>query len=1269
MVLRNSGGDTTVCAGEATCASIAVASEEEAERYMQLADDALDAKLIAQNGTSDGNATDRRRRRLAPPSNCDQCNNPSITQTVLDNPAYEFDYEQWQREAKAEAEATARTGEASQRESLTNAVNARSESEAASNLVRASSTYEDASAAASKKREKNWHLSPDWAASKAREKNWKKTPPSFRKDVGFKQALSPITRGPRLALRDADWDARKDNQKKVARRRTLAAAASAQYGILGKGSIDNIKSGDPLQVARGINEIVGAVGTMLSEFKGKLGKAGEMLMAITVAVTLVLDLISIFAPPPTPEPGLPLLGKMTQHAFRGILREELKASFQKRDERKLVDEVFSYKGFAQGHVSAFNSFREQTEWFMSDVQFGTPDPRRSDGKSPAAYFSELLALARSDMCGSASGFTFYLRELETAIRKSAETMLTKETFKPINPDPATDCVPAGSCCTDYSGDWYRYHATDGNYQRREDAAYAGEVGCDGNIRVRPIDADGEGNRKQQVLDAYTDLGTVYEDFKTMHELIEVYNGAVLTLMAVYNAANRVFESRPDFAWDATDELGMYSFESLCEIERWLPTVGYFTTLAKRTGSCSHLQAFDGNLVPAGGDGELLLCNKNLGSKTCGENNDNRERCESYHHKSGGERYNCEWYTDPSGSTYCRQQSNPCTLSPCVSWSSALTPWLNGSVASPPAGSIWAGLNVPTKCESGVSGWQKSISPAEPCNEKHGDKTCNENDGKGRDECEKWFHGPYGGYYNCEWYPSTRLCRQKSEPCIRSPAGVAVVPTCDTGFAHKQGFYAWKALDVNDWKNAVSPRCCGANIFCASSDCKGALEDLASGIRPPPPPSPPAASPQPPSPPYAPLPPFTPPELSFDRVTIPANTPSDLAIQGSSAHLLVGDTLVFLEAGTYSCAGAAARVGSNGHTVQRAAVCGGVSGNWVRGITLPDVREYKVCGTQNIQAFGLFDSDFQHIEGLRLRAFRNTAEPPIGLTPPPPCAPAPPSMPPPPPPPPPTPPPASPSTPCREGWTKVGWLCYSQRTSGQQTGCSATDCDEVAQGCLNQNQSRLPSKEELEAYELAVAYRPRGTQYGVTAEVIVRVPGSGCEPGMELDGATAQRVQWLTHNAPPKGAGTHCHPWACCDDPSRYHVCVYDVRCREGWTKVGSLCYSQRTSGQTACSATDCDEVAQGCLNQGARLPSKEELEAYELAVAYRPRGTQYGVTAEVIVRVPGSGCEPGMELDGATAQRVQWLTHNAPPKGAGTHCHPWACCDDPNRYHVCVYDI
>ena len=108
--------------------------------------------------------------------------------------------------------------------------------------------------------------------------------------------------------------------------------------------------------------------------------------------------------------------------------------------------------------------------------------------------------------------------------------------------------------------------------------------------------------------------------------------------------------------------------------------------------------------------------------------------------------------------------------------------------------------------------------------------------------------------------------------------------------------------------------------------------------------------------------------------------------------------------------------------------------------------------------------------------------------------------------------------------------------------------------------------------------------------------------------------------------------------------VRDVRCREGWTKVGWLCYSQRTSGQTGCSATDCDEVAQGCLNQGARLPSKEELEAHELAVAYG--GSQYGVTAELKVGVPG--CEPGMELYGETAQRVHWLTV---PNG-GTGCHP-----------------
>ena len=42
-----------------------------------------------------------------------------------------------------------------------------------------------------------------------------------------------------------------------------------------------------------------------------------------------------------------------------------------------------------------------------------------------------------------------------------------------------------------------------------------------------------------------------------------------------------------------------------------------------------------------------------------------------------------------------------------------------------------------------------------------------------------------------------------------------------------------------------------------------------------------------------------------------------------------------------------------------------------------------------------------------------------------------------------------------------------------------------------------------------------------------------------------------------------------------------------------------------------------------------------------------------------------MELYGETAQRVHWLTV---PNG-GTGCHPWTCCDHPNRYHVCVYDV
>lgn len=128
-----------------------------------------------------------------------------------------------------------------------------------------------------------------------------------------------------------------------------------------------------------------------------------------------------------------------------------------------------------------------------------------------------------------------------------------------------------------------------------------------------------------------------------------------------------------------------------------------------------------------------------------------------------------------------------------------------------------------------------------------------------------------------------------------------------------------------------------------------------------------------------------------------------------------------------------------------------------------------------------------------------------------------------------------------------------------------------------------------------------------------------------------------------------------DDPhERYEACP------EGWMALGSLCYAVPVKGDTTCSGNDCyggvcttngcDLVKKKCTDQGARLPSKKELQAWLNNGGFGSNAdtvSTYGVTAR------GSG--------GCTGH---WLSQNSGEYG----CHDDACCDHPNRYHVCVQE-
>merc|ERR1711998_370927 len=155
--------------------------------------------------------------------------------------------------------------------------------------------------------------------------------------------------------------------------------------------------------------------------------------------------------------------------------------------------------------------------------------------------------------------------------------------------------------------------------------------------------------------------------------------------------------------------------------------------------------------------------------------------------------------------------------------------------------------------------------------------------------------------------------------------------------------------------------------------------------------------------------------------------------------------------------------------------------------------------------------------------------------------------------------------CPAGWMMVNNLCYSPSTTGRTT-CTSSDCDQVAQRCGAQG-ARLPSKDELHAW-LANGGK-RTSHFGVTS--------------------TRQGSKhWLLDGVGDYG----WHDWTCCDHPNRYYVCVKDPRCPAGWMGLNNLCYSPSTTGRTTCTSSDCDQVAQRCGAQGARLPSKDELHAW-----------------------------------------------------------------------------
>ena len=108
-----------------------------------------------------------------------------------------------------------------------------------------------------------------------------------------------------------------------------------------------------------------------------------------------------------------------------------------------------------------------------------------------------------------------------------------------------------------------------------------------------------------------------------------------------------------------------------------------------------------------------------------------------------------------------------------------------------------------------------------------------------------------------------------------------------------------------------------------------------------------------------------------------------------------------------------------------------------------------------------------------------------------------------------------------------------------------------------------------------------------------------------------------------------------------HLYIKSGECASGWMKVDNLCFSRSTTGKTRCTNTDCDEVSKVCTDQGARLPSKDELHAW--LDNGGKRTSTFGVTST---------------RNGAK----HWLLNENGDYG----WHDWRCCDDPNRYYVCV---
>jgi len=177
-------------------------------------------------------------------------------------------------------------------------------------------------------------------------------------------------------------------------------------------------------------------------------------------------------------------------------------------------------------------------------------------------------------------------------------------------------------------------------------------------------------------------------------------------------------------------------------------------------------------------------------------------------------------------------------------------------------------------------------------------------------------------------------------------------------------------------------------------------------RPPPPPpvqppplTPPPPSPRPPRspPPPPPMPPpHPPPDLALTPSNIFADTPVTLQLSGSVAR--AGDSVAFLESGSATCQGAAARKLPPTGTPNLAP-------NGQLSVSLPGPRVYKMCLSSHPNAND--DDHFHFVSDLEL--WVNDAPPPSQPPPSPPPSPSPPPPPPPRPSPPPPPPP-SPSPP-------------------------------------------------------------------------------------------------------------------------------------------------------------------------------------------------------------------------------------------------------------------